>query len=165
MLLNNKVERDLSITKLKNNLFCLQTNYKTGVLVKVDTDNKKVYIKSITLYPKIIADLKDDETILEISLLPVINNFPDSNNPILTFTENYSNIKKNKWTILLPRIIKYPENGFVLSFNLKYSKNNVNAIYFQSSPNTFTFQYNSKHYGGWKITEPIGFMYKLKILQ
>lgn len=161
---DKKDERSFSISKLKNNFFCLQTNYETGVLIRIDSDNKKTYIKSVTLFPKIISSLKDEAS-LEISLLPIINDLPNSNNPILTFTKKYSEIKKNKWTIQLPRIIKYPKEGLVLSFNLKYNKDKVNALYFQSSSDTSTFHYNSKYYGGWKLTYPIGFMYKLKILQ
>ncbi|WP_336718501.1 hypothetical protein [Chryseobacterium mucoviscidosis] len=163
--LDDKLEKDVSTTKLKNNYFCLQTNYSTAILIQFDTENKETYVKNITLFPKLIYNLLERATI-EISLLPIVNNLPDSSNPILTFSKDYNDVKKNKWVIQLPRIIKYPTKGFVLSLELKYNKNNVDALFFQSTSDVPTYNYNLKYYGGWKITHPTtGFMYKLKILQ
>jgi hypothetical protein len=163
--LKNKSEKIIKTRNHKNFFYTLNSNYPTGTSVVVDTKNKISYIKSISVFP----EMKNKEILnnskIKIDILNSINGIPDNNAPILSFEEDSEKIKTGIWNIILPKIIKYPENGFFIIFTFLYKKDNVFVLSFKTTEESNVFHFNPKNYGGWKKDESQGILYKLRILQ
>lgn len=139
----------------------------TGTFVKINT-TKKTYIKSIILFPqKGMSFSGRFEGILDIQILGNKNGFPDNNSEILFFSKNISEIildkygNAKKWELVLPKIIKYPTDGFFIVLNLK--TNEKNSIGLELNKDSQMYMYYPSE--GWKKLNNNSYQYKLKILQ
>ncbi|WP_185146886.1 hypothetical protein [Chryseobacterium echinoideorum] len=163
--LKEKQEKIIKKSNHKNFFYVLNSNYPMGTSINFDTEKKTTYIKSVYVFP----ELKNKEILnsgkMEIQILPNKNGLPNEQEPLSTFEINTKEIKGRIWEIKLPKIIKYPENGFFIIFKFIHAKNNVFALSLKTTEQSNVWLYNPVHYGGWKKDDDQGILYKLKILQ
>lgn len=153
----NKVE-------LKKALLNVFLNQHASTYVKLNSNNR-TFVKSILLFPKAIYNPKG---FIQVKILRNVNGFPDIDSPILSFETDLSNIQNKKWEIILPKIIKYPDEGFFvdLFFPIE-NKENIDLkpnIIFESNKETPIYFYypQSKE---WKKMSFNGYLVKLKTIQ
>jgi len=156
--LKDKNEKNVSSSKNKREMADFWCDKKVATLVKFNT-KKKAFIKSFTLFPLMLDSSKG---ILEIQITSNNSGLPDSDSSILTFEKDLSEVTSKKWEIILPRIIKYPENGFFLIFYLKNGEKRNVALRLNSDSEMLMYNAESND---WKKIGFNGYYYKLKILQ
>lgn len=160
--LNNKKERTINGNELKRYSAAIFPNNLVATFIQVDV-KKKTFVKSITFFPEPSSFPNDINGSIEIQILPNVNGFPDNDNPILSFQKDISETVQKKWDIILPQIIKYPENGFFVTFFYKSVDKRRTAI-LKLNKDTYSYFYypQSKE---WKMATFNGYLYKLRILQ
>jgi len=94
--------------ELKNALLNIFLNQHAATYIRLNSKNK-IFVKSILFFPKIIYNSKG---LIQVRILKNINGYPDLNSPILSFETDLSKVQDKKWEIPLPKIIKYPKEGF-----------------------------------------------------
>ncbi|TXF75178.1 hypothetical protein [Chryseobacterium sp.] len=158
--INTKSRKEKNIKSRKNGAALSEffLRQQVATFVKINS-TKKTFIKSITVFPEILGNPKG---ILQIQIVPNINGVPDLNAPILTFDKNLDEVSLKKWEIRLPRIIKYPQNGFFLVFYLKSGeKQNITLRLNKDSEMLFYYPQSQE----WKSLNFNGYQFQIKVLQ
>lgn len=154
---NNEVE-------LKNGLLNIFLNQHTATYIKLNSKNR-TFVKSIMFFPKFIYNPKG---FIQVKILKNVNGYPDIDSPILSFETDLSKVQDKKWEILLPQIMKYPEEGFFvdLFFQLDNKENVVfkPSIIFKPNKETPIYFYYPQT-KEWKKMSFSGYLVKLKTLQ
>lgn len=163
---NNKAEKKVK-SKKKNASAEIFANNRVATYIKIK-NNKKIFIKSFTVVQKGILFPEDEffEGILQIQILKNLNGFPDDNSELLSFEKNIPKMankwdNSQKWEIVLPQVIKYPEDGFFIVFYIKTDKKHTIALGVNDESPMYMFYPNE----GWKKLSFNSYYYQLKILQ
>lgn len=159
--LKNKKEKTVKSSENKRAIADIFPNNRIATLVKIDVQ-KKSFIKSITFYPDKRFTSKNLTGKIQIQILSNLNGFPDNNNPILIFEKDMSETSLSKWEIELPRIIKYPENGFFVTFFYE-TKNKATAVLRLNDDSDMYMFYPQNN--EWRSIKNNGYLYKVKLLQ
>lgn len=159
---SNKKEKTVKSRELKNNIAAIFPNNLTGTYIKINT-SKRTFVKSIVFFPELLFSSHDIKGDIHIQILNNINGFPDSNNPILSFQKDISETVNKQWEIVLPKIIKYPESGFFVTFNYQ-SEDKSRTATLKLNKDTYMYRFypNTEE---WKKSSVNGYLYKLKVLQ
>lgn len=154
----NRSEKDIKSRKNRSHLAVLFHRQHTATFVKINAA-ERTFVKSVTVFPRIVSKPKG---ILQIQIVPNVNGFPDLNSPMLTFDKSLEEVSLKKWEIKLPRIIKYPQNGFFLVFYLKSGeKQNITLRLNKDSDMLFYIPQTQE----WKSMNINGYQFQLKVLQ
>ncbi len=144
------------------------SNGYTATCVRINT-NKNTYVKSIIIFPQQSFNFNGRfEGNLYIKIVKNLNGLPDDQSELVSFKKNLSEIKVDKygnvknWEIQLPKIIKYPPEGFFIIFNLEPINNTNLALILNDDSQMFMYYPQTKE---WKEMNYNGYRYKLKILQ
>lgn len=159
--LNNKREKTFKSEK-KNASSEIFANNRIATFIKIDT-KKKTFVKSVIFFPELLFFSHDIKGIIDIQVLPSVNGFPDDGNPILSFQREISEAVRKKWEIVLPRIIKYPDEGFFVTFYYQPKNMKKTAVLKLNNESQMFMYYPQDHQ--WKITNVGCFLYKVKVLQ
>jgi len=160
--LKNKKNKTFNSKELKNNFCVIFRNQKLATLIKIDAQ-KKVFIKSVVFFPDTRFLAHDIKGNIDIEVLPNVNGFPDIDNPILSFKRDISETVQKKWEIILPKIIKYPENGFFITFDYQ-SNDQGKTSQLKMNKNTAMYFYYPQS-DQWKKLNINGYLYIVKFLQ
>ena len=137
-------------------------NNQIATFIKINT-SKRTFVKSITFFPDKRFSMKNLPGKIQIQIMPNTRGFPDNNSVILSFEKDMSETFQNKWEIELPRIIKYPDNGFFVVFYYKSDNKKMTAtLKLNNESDMFLFYPQSNE---WKSIKNNGYLYKLKVLQ
>ena len=159
--LDNKKEKTIISRELKYNGADIFPNNLIATYIKIAA-TKKTFVKSIVFFPELLFFPHDIKGNIDIQILPNVNGFPDINNPILSFQRDISETVNKKWEIVLPRIIKYPNDGFFVTFYyLSDDKKRTTVLKLNRDTYMYFYYPQTKE---WKKATFNGYFYKLRIL-
>ncbi|GAA5088848.1 hypothetical protein GCM10023210_12910 [Chryseobacterium ginsengisoli] len=156
---NEKIIKSGETQKVYADIF--PNNY-IATFIKIGA-KKRTFVKSITFFPDKRFSIKNLSGKIQIQIMPNLGGFPDEDSTILTFEKDMSETYQNKWEIELPRIMKYPDNGFFVVFYYQSNNKKMTAtLKLNNESDMFLFYPTNKE---WKSIKNNGYLYKLKILQ
>ncbi|MCY1661257.1 hypothetical protein [Chryseobacterium sp. SL1] len=158
---SNKEERIVK-SKKANAVATIPPNNRVATFIKINV-KKKTFIKSVTFFPDLLFVPQNMDGNVEIEILPNLNGLPDIDNPIMSFQRDISETVNKKWEIILPRIMKYSEDGFFIAFYYK-SDNKIRTTSLRLGKDAPMYMYYPQ-YGEWRKMSYGGYLYKLKVLQ
>ncbi|WP_428068202.1 hypothetical protein [Chryseobacterium gambrini] len=157
---NLKDKKESTVSGNKANAYAdITSNNRIGTLLNIKA-KKRTFIKSIILFPK---EINSPSGKIEIQILNNVNGFPDNQNPLLSFEKDFSEITEKKWEIVLPRPVKYSENGLFLVFYHHAEQKKWNATLRLNSDTQMYMYYPQSN--EWKKMSFNGYLYKLRVLQ
>jgi hypothetical protein len=159
-----KTEQTFKTKKRKNTIGSIYANSFWATLIQVPIENENSFVKSITIYP---TKQFYFEGKLKIILLNIKNGLPDDSSPIVSFEKNLTEIKVREWEIVLPKIIRYPKDGFAIVFLYENKKLSLEESRFlnHKCTNESTGFVRSDYTKKWSVRNSFFLQYKLKILQ
>lgn len=139
----------------------ISSSIKSAAYFNVKKDNNKnIFLKSFYIYPTKIL-YTDGNLVFRIQKVGE-NGFPDEQNILIEFKTKMSNIKNGKNEIILPKIIKIPDEGAFLT--ITHDEIFLKEIYYTKCvSNTMSYQKTTAKSNWSKYNFPV-FFYKLKIL-
>lgn len=150
--------------ELKNGLLDIFLNQHAATYIKLNS-KKRTFVKSIQFFPKFIYNAKG---LIQVKILRNVNGYPDIDSPILSFETDLSKVQDKKWEIVLPQIMKYPEEGFFVDLFFRIeNKENIDlkpSIVFKPNKETPMYFYYPQT-KEWKKMSFSGYLVKLKTLQ
>lgn len=158
----DRKEKTIKSSELKHSSAAIFPNNLNATFIKIEV-SRKTFVKSIIFFPSLISFPHDIEGNIDIQILPNLNGFPDIDNPILSFQRDISETVNKKWEIILPKIIKYPNNGFFVTFYYLSSDKTKTAL-LKMNRDTYMYSYYPQ-LKVWKKSNINGYFYKLKVLQ
>lgn len=159
---HNKSEKTIKSKVLKHWAAAIFPNNLWATFIKIDTQ-KRTFVKSVIFFPEPLSFPHSVKGKLDIQILPSVNGMPDNDNPILTFQKDIFDASQKKWEIILPRIIKYPDNGFFVTFYYQYDYKEK-LPFLKLNQQTYLYNYYPQT-DEWKKSIANGYLYKLKVLQ
>lgn len=160
-IFDNKREKTFKSNKA-NATAQIYTNNLLATFISIKA-KKKTFVKSIIFYPETSLFPNDISGSLKIQILHNLNGFPDNDTEILSFERDIAESVNKEWEIVLPRIIKYPESGFFVTFYYQSSdKKKTSVLKLNSDSQMYMFYPQDKQ---WKRINNNGYLYKLKVLQ
>ncbi|PVV54799.1 hypothetical protein DD829_16395 [Chryseobacterium sp. HMWF035] len=158
----DRKEKTIKSSELKRSSASIFPNNLNATFIKIEV-SRKTFVKSIIFFPNLISFPHDIKGNIDIQILPNINGFPDIDNPIMSFQRDISETVNKKWEIVLPKIMKYPDNGFFVTFYYLSSDTSKTAL-LKMNKDTYMYSYYPQ-YKAWKKSNINGYFYKLKVLQ
>lgn len=160
--LENKKEKIIKSGETQKVYAAIFPNNYIATFIKINT-NKRTFVKSITFFPDKRFSVKNLSGKIQIQIMPNLGGFPYEESTILTFEKDMSESYQNRWEIELPRIIKYPENGFFMVFYYQSdNKKMTTTLKLNNESDMFLYYPKNKE---WKSIKNNGYLYKLKVLQ
>jgi hypothetical protein len=160
--LGNKKEKIIKSGETQKVYADIFPNNYIATFIKIGA-KKRTFVKSITFFPDKRFSIKNLSGKIQIQIMPNLGGFPDEDSTILTFEKDMSETYQNKWEIELPRIMKYPDNGFFVVFYYQSNNKKMTAtLKLNNESDMFLFYPTNKE---WRSIKNNGYLYKLKILQ
>ncbi|WP_316795513.1 hypothetical protein [Pedobacter agri] len=152
--------REHAVKSKKTNAYAdIASNNRVGTLIKFNS-KKRTFIKSIILFPK---EINSPTGKLEIQLLDNVNGMPDNGSPLISFEKNFPDTVQKEWEIVLPRPVKYSENGlFAVFYHHADNKKWTITLRLNADSQMYMFYPQTNE---WKKMSFNGYQYKLKVLQ
>lgn len=158
---NEKKEKAFKANKA-NATAQIFTNNLIATFVNIKT-RKRTFVKSIIFYPEISLFPNDVRGKITIKLLLNLNGFPDNTSELLVFDKDISETINKNWEIILPKIVKYPKNGFFVTFFYQSNDKNKTSVLRLNKESKMYMFFPAENQ--WKKMFNNGYLYKLKVLQ